>query len=332
MGEIRIYFNENPRGYVNSFIKSLYLALQQTRQIEFAEDIEDDYDILFLDEFKTGVRSESLGRNFSRGLKKYMKIRKESAGRKRIIARAINLKQHSRKYGFLYWPEDRLKIRLLNLADMVIFQSHYQKDFFVKYGYKGKNNIVIHNGADNVIFNDNGSVLWDGKEKLKIISCTMSSHSTKRHDLIAKVSQCKGVEVSHIGRWPDSVDKKNVKLLGIFGREDIADALRSSHIFLHTAIKDPCPSVIFEAICCGLPVIYNDSIGSSKEIVRENGLPINEGNPQETIEQIKKNYYALKEEIKALRHYYSIDRVASQYIKVFSEVSSSNENVDLMCK
>lgn len=317
---------------MNSFIKSLYSALRQTGQVEFARDIEDDYEILFLDEFKTGVRSDSLGKNFSRGFKRYTRIRKESAGKKKIVVRAINLKQHSQKYGVLYWLEDRLKIKLLNHAEMVIFQSHYQKGFFVKYGYKGKKDVVIHNGADTSIFSDNGSALWDGKEKLKIISCTMSSHSTKRHDLIAKVSECKGVEVSHIGRWPDSVETNNVKLLGMLGREKIADAFRNSHILLHAAVKDPCPSVIFEAICCGLPVIYNGGISSSAEIVKENGLAINEENPQETADQIKKNYYSLKEKIKDSSDYYSIKRAAGQYIQAFSEVSSSNGNIELICK
>ena len=61
MRKIRIYFNHNPLGKANSFIKSLYSALQQTGQVEFAMDIEDDYEILFLDEFKTGVRADSLG-------------------------------------------------------------------------------------------------------------------------------------------------------------------------------------------------------------------------------------------------------------------------------
>ena len=117
---------------------------------------------------------------------------------------------------------------------MVIFQSHYQKAFFIKYGYKGKNDVVVHNGADASIFSNRGSALWDGKEKLKIISCTMSSHSTKRHDLIAKVSGCRKVELFHIGRWPDSVKINNVKLLGIFERERIAHAFRSSHIFFHS--------------------------------------------------------------------------------------------------
>lgn len=327
-----MYFNHNPLGHANSFIKSLYSALQQMGLVEFANDIEDDYEILFLDEFKTGTRVDSLSKNFSMGFKRYMRIREKSAGKKKIVVRAINLKHNSRKYGFLYWLEDCLKIKLLNHADMVIFQSHYQKSFFVKCGYKGKKDVVIHNGADTSIFSDNGSALWDGKEKLKIISCTMSSHSTKRHDLIAKVSQCKDVEVAHIGRWPDSVETNNVKLLGIFEREKIADAFRNSHIFLHAAVKDPCPSVIFEAICCGLPVIYNGGIGSSAEIVKENGLAINEANPQETADQIKKSYYSLKERIKNSNDYYSIDRVASQYIHAFSEVSSSNDRIELICK
>ncbi len=324
MTKIQLYFNEKPWGFINSFNKSLYSALQQTGQIEFAQNIEDDYEILFLDEFKTGVRSDSMPRNFLRGFRKYMKIRKESAGKKKIVVRAINLKQHSRKYGFLYYLEDRLKTKLLNCADMVIFQSHYQKGFFTKYGYNGKNDVVIHNGADTDIFNDNGSIVWDGKEKLKILSCTMSSHATKHHDLIEKISKCKGVKVSHIGKWPDSVDKKNIEMLGMFKRERIADALRCSHVFLHPAVKDPCPSVLFEAICCGLPVIYNDGIGSSKEIVQENGLPLNIANSQETVDQIKKDYYTLKnEKIKSSRQYYSISRVANQYVKAFSEVSSN---------
>jgi len=54
----------------------------------------------------------------------------------------------------------------------------------------------------------------------------MSIRRTKRHELIAKVSECKDVEVSHIGNWPDDVDKKNVKFLGILESKYIAPALK----------------------------------------------------------------------------------------------------------
>jgi glycosyltransferase involved in cell wall biosynthesis len=321
MRKIRIYFNHKPWGKANSFIKSLYSALQQTGQVEFAEDIEDDYSILFLDAFKEGIAS-SPERTQSEKVEKYQSVRADSSGKKKIFVRAVNLKRHSRRFGFLYWFRDVAKIKLVNTADMVIFQSYYQKGFFTKYGYKGKNNVVIHNGADTDIFSDKGN-LWDGKENLKIVSCSLSSHPVKRHDLITKVSECKGVEVSHIGDWPDSVDEKNVKLLGVLGREEVADVLKRSHVFLHPAVKDVCPNVVFEAICCGLPVIYNDSIGSSAEIVKDNGVALNIKNPQQTIEQVKENYFDLKQKVKSSSHYYSIDRVAKQYSDVFREVSCS---------
>ena len=323
MRKIRIYFNHKPWGRANSFIKSLHSALQKMEQVEFAKDIEDDYDVLFLDEFKVGGHANPLAENFPKRLRQYMRIRAEAASKKKIVVRAVNLRQHSHRLGFLYWFRDAAKIKLVNLADMVIFQSHYQKDFFVKYGYEGRNDVVIHNGADTSIFGDSEDIVWDGKEKLKIVSSSISIHPIKRHDIVAKVSECKDVEVSYMGYWPSSVDKKNVKLLGVLERKEVADILKHSHIFLHPAIKDSCPNVVFEAICCGLPVIYNDSIGSSAEIVKENGLPINEKSVEETIQQVKDSYYKLKENIKHTRNYYSINRVANQYTNVFSEVLDS---------
>jgi glycosyltransferase involved in cell wall biosynthesis len=146
----------------------------------------------------------------------------------------------------------------------------------------------------------------------------MSLHSIKRQDLIAKVSEREGVEVSHIGHWPDSVDREKVKLLGVLGQNEVAAALRRSHVLLHPAVKDVCPNVVFEAICCGLPVIYNDGAGSGAEIVAENGLPINEGNVEETIRRLKDRYRQLKEHVKQSQPYYSIDRAVAQYIEVFS--------------
>jgi len=94
--------------------------------------------------------------------------------------------------------------------------------------------------------------------------------------------------------------------------------LRRSHVLLHPGVKDVCPNVVSESICCGLPVIYNDGAGSGAEIVAENGLPINEGNVEETIRRLKDRYGQLREHVKQTWRYYSIDRAVAQYIEVFS--------------
>jgi glycosyltransferase involved in cell wall biosynthesis len=180
--------------------------------------------------------------------------------------------------------------------------------------------VVIHNGADPAVFHDRRSAVWDGKETLRIVSSSMSVHSVKRQDLIAKVSECEGVEVSHIGNWPDSIDSRKVRLLGVLGQEQVAAELRRSHVFLHPAVKDVCPNVVFEAVCCGLPVIYNDGVGSGTELVGDNGLPIDERNVEETVRKVKGCYRQLKEHVKYAQRYYSIDRTVAQYIEVFSRI------------
>jgi glycosyltransferase involved in cell wall biosynthesis len=288
--------------------------MQQTGQFEFAQDIEDDYDILFLNQLGMGPANRS--KKIS--LRKIKKVGENSSPRKIIVVRVVNLMQHISGSGLLAKFKDIPTIKLVNMADMVIFQSHYQTSFFTQYGYKGKHGVVIHNGADPAIFNDSGIAMWDGKETLRMVSSSMSLHSIKRQDLIAKVSECEGVEVSHIGNWPDSADRKKVKLLGVLGQKEVAAVLMRSHVLLHPAVKDVCPNVVFEAICCGLPVIYNDGAGSGAEIVAENGLPINEGSVEETIRQLKDRYRQLREHVKRTQRYYSIDRAAAQYIEVFS--------------
>lgn len=316
--KIRIYFGYKhiltPWGGANNFIRTLYDDMQRTGQFEFVQNIEDDYDILFLNQLGMGPANRS--RNMP--LRQIKKVGGNSSPRKRVIVRAVNLVQHVSGPGLLARFKDIPTIKLVNMADMVIFQSHYQRSFFTRYGYKGKDDVVIHNGADPTVFNDSGSAMWGGEETLRMVSSSMSLHLVKRQDLIAKVSECEGVEVSHIGNWPDSVDSRKVKLLGVLGQKEVAAVLRRSHVLLHPAVKDVCPNVVFEAVCCGLPVIYHEGAGSGAEIVRENGLPINESNVGQTIRQLKGCYRQLKEHVRRTQRYYSIERAVTQYIEVFS--------------
>ncbi|UCC98751.1 MAG: glycosyltransferase family 4 protein [Phycisphaerales bacterium] len=318
MKTIRVYFNykhvDEPWGGANNFIRALHNAMSRAGGFEFAESIEDSYDVLFLNQLSMGPASGSRISPLSR----IRQARGDPSAGKRILVRAINLRRHSHGPTLRSWLRDISRNKLLNMADMVIFQSHYQKSFFTKYGYKGKHDAVIHNGADAAIFHDSGSAVWDGKETLRMVSSSMSLHSIKRQDLIAKVSECEGVEVSHMGNWPDSVDSRKVKLLGVLGQKEGAAVLRRSHVLLHPAVKDVCPNVVFEAICCGLPVIYNDGAGSGAEIVAENGLPINEGSVEQIVGRLKDRYRQLKEHVRQTQRYYSIDRAVAQYIEVFS--------------
>lgn len=90
-----------------------------------------------------------------------------------------------------------------------------------------------------------------------------------------------------VGRldWPlaDQEVKETISKLRIKERVDFrpaysqADApalFRQAHIFLHSKYKDPCPTVVIEALASGLPVIGSNSGGMPELVGEEGGILI----------------------------------------------------------
>ena len=122
-----------------------------------------------------------------------------------------------------------------------------------------------------------------------------------------------------MGGWPDGLGKGRVKLLGMLPREKIIEAMTDSQLFLHTAVKDPCPNAIFEAICMGLPVIYNPGVGSSSEIVGNCGIALDETDLTKTITQARQQLSQLQKTVLAQRKRYSVKYAAFRYGQIFEE-------------
>jgi glycosyltransferase involved in cell wall biosynthesis len=59
-----------------------------------------------------------------------------------------------------------------------------------------------------------------------------------------------------------------VHVLGRYAQTDAPAIFRRSHLLLHTKVNDPCPSLVIEAMACGLPVVYARS-GGVPELVGE---------------------------------------------------------------
>ena len=58
----------------------------------------------------------------------------------------------------------------------------------------------------------------------------------------------------------------SVELLGAYDQRDAPSVLRRAHVLLHTKMQDPCPTLVLEAMACGLPVAYAAS-GGTVELV-----------------------------------------------------------------
>lgn len=60
----------------------------------------------------------------------------------------------------------------------------------------------------------------------------------------------------------------HVELLGEYDQRDAPAVMRRAHLLLHTKLQDPCPTLVLEAMACGLPVVYAAS-GGTLELVGE---------------------------------------------------------------
>jgi glycosyltransferase involved in cell wall biosynthesis len=316
---------DKPWGGANNFIRALHAYLQRQGRFTFTAAIDEDCDVLFMNQLGRGPGDP--GRPWKISEIEPL-LRQNAAGRRRkLVVRAVNLNRHAfragpRNFLFGFW-QDRATVKLLNLADVAIFQSEYQRSFFVDGGYRGRNSVVIHNGADQRFSIDPQRPALG--ETLRFVSSSASPRESKRHYVLARLSRVAGVEVVHLGAWPTGLDVGNVRCLGMQPPEQMLSALTQAHYFVHPAVKDPCPNSIFEAICAGLPVIYNPAPGSSAEIVGECGFPLDEDRLEDTVARARANFAELSAAVVRLRHRYGIEHAAARYMQVFDSVRPSEQ-------
>ncbi len=65
-----------------------------------------------------------------------------------------------------------------------------------------------------------------------------------------------------------------VAFVGRYAQSEAPSILRRAHLLLHTKVNDPCPSVVIEAMACGLPVVYPASGGTVELVGTEAGIGV----------------------------------------------------------
>ncbi len=326
---MRVHFTystvDKPWGGANNFIRTLKERLVATGDVELTDSLEEPCDLLFMNQLAPGPGAS--GRKLS--------LSAVDAARRRdgcrLVVRAVNLYRHAFRRGPCNLVKgtlsDRSTIKLLEMADTAIFQSDYQRNVFRGAGYVGKRHAVIHNGADPVYWNDAPPARL-GSGPLRVVSATNSDRASKRHDLIAAISRLPGVEATHCGAWPKGLDPGNVNLLGSRERGELARLYAGMHFFVHPAVKDPCPNAVVEAICSGLPVLYNPGPGSSREIVSNNGMALDINDLAASLSTARNCLEELQQAVRSSRARYRIERATEDYLEVFRAEMKRCEEAD----
>jgi glycosyltransferase involved in cell wall biosynthesis len=65
-----------------------------------------------------------------------------------------------------------------------------------------------------------------------------------------------------------------VHLLRGYDQRDAPALFRRAHVLLHTKVKDPCPTLVVEAMACGVPVVHPASGGTVELVGDEGGIGV----------------------------------------------------------
>ena len=172
--------------------------------------------------------------------------------------------------------------RLRSMADHVVYQSHFCQVSAERYlGPSDVPSEILYNPVDLVRFAPRTEARGQGL--LRILAA--GTHGTRDRviSVLEMLSLLKkeGVEailtVAGKFQWRNGEEDiceevnrlgvaESVKRVSRFSQEDAAALYQSHDILVHPKYMDPCPTVVIEAMACGLPVIGSAS-GGMPELV-----------------------------------------------------------------
>ncbi|HEU0246660.1 MAG TPA: glycosyltransferase family 4 protein [Gaiellaceae bacterium] len=166
--------------------------------------------------------------------------------------------------------------RALLAADHVLYQSEFSKnsaDHFL--GEPGATWEILPNAVDVGYFTpaeapvEGGPVLLLGGDQTQAYRLELGLQT-----LAALIGRHPDARLLITGRLVVSPEpliqelelRGRVHLLGEYTQRAAPGVFRRAHVLLHTKVNDPCPTLVIEAMACGLPVVHPAS-GGTVELV-----------------------------------------------------------------
>jgi glycosyltransferase involved in cell wall biosynthesis len=67
---------------------------------------------------------------------------------------------------------------------------------------------------------------------------------------------------------------EKIELVGRYAQRNAPALFRRAHVLLHTQLNDSCPTLVLEAMACGLPIVHPASGGTVELVGEEAGIGV----------------------------------------------------------
>ena len=175
-----------------------------------------------------------------------------------------------------------LMSQLLHKADYIFYQSRFAKigsDFFLE--PRSKSFEILYNAVDTDLFS-----CPVRPPQSELVLLTAGSHNDAYRLPLALetlhrvLKKRRRARLLIVGRMTEATQEQMnsmaaamklfdlIEVTGPYSQAEAPQIFSRAHILLHTQYNDVCPTVVIEAMSCGLPVVYSKT-GGTPELVGE---------------------------------------------------------------
>jgi len=244
-----------------------------------------------------------------------------------IVVQRVNDSNTSRNSNF----RSRRLAFANHCAHQTVFVSNWLKSDYEKDGFSFIEPVVIHNGADRKVFHGDGGRIWDGNERLRVVTHHWSTNWKKGFDVYREIDALLGeqpyselFEFTFVGRVPEGMQFRHTRVVDPLTGSHLADELRTHHVYVSASIGEAAGMHYIEAALCGLPVLYRQS-GSLPEYCSDFGSAFDEGAISTGLLNTRHNYSRLKANMS--EYPYDAVRCCGSYDRLFRELLAKRDDV-----
>jgi len=236
---------------------------------------------------------------------------------------------------FVSYP---IELKLLKRSDMITTVSHHVAQELREYGVNPNEVTVIGNGVDETIFTpiknktEDRYILYTGrlgyrKGLFDLIDC--GKYICEKYPDVTFVIPGKGALLGKLQKRVEEIDlQERFKFLGYVDRERLINLYQNATIHVIPSHYEGLPTVLLEAMACGLPVVATAVSGNLDVLSHgENGILISPKKPKEMADAVsmlldddEMRRILGKAARRTIEERYTWDRTCQKILKVYRGV------------